>query len=1449
MSGSSDWILEFMTWLADEVEPHLPGAGSLVGDILYGEVPEADEDDLYLLAEAYGAAAELLANAYGELAKAADGIIENWTAGDPLQFPERWYQYLEGLRSTAESMGDLQEGVNAFALQVELMKFMVGINLMILAISLVIIIIALIPSGGTSAGGVPGVIGTAQAGIQAARALVTKAITSISIRAMLKALPTFVIREAVPTAARSALPVLVRTELPAVVRTSLPILVRTTLPNALRTALPALGRGSLSLLRNLPANLLRGILPRNVIARSVADRMATQAVRGMVGRSLLRSLEREAGATALTQRGRALIRQQLARELEEQLAGNFGARVAARSAESHVARLAAGELAQQVTRATLGREAAGMAANVSFRDELARYLGTRMVMGAGIMGGGNLLGQFLQVADGHRAPGAVDFGEAGLYAAQGVMFGAGMWGSPLGHVIGGGIAGGTFALGTETYDHFVEGEAFSWSDVAAGAGHGAAAGGVFGTLSHVQTSVRPLPLKIGQEVVAVPGEHGRIGMLAHDAGARTAVGIDVAGRGTFTARFGGEGFKPTEIVRMDAKGDVIVRLPGDTSTSHGGGDGGPPQSTRVPGSPVHGGPGTRVPEVLHPETHRPADGAAQPPRSGVTPSAHPEHGPPGGAPERPGGHPLASAGAEAGEPPTPRSIEQGTVRMEDHPNYPHVVQDLGDLGYSLVVRTTGDPHVVIRHVYDQSRQLAAVEHEVHVQRGMRYLDLEHELDHVRQMTDPRRFPDGPLPTEIVGKPKIIPPQLKNWQNAIVEYHVRLTEFIRLAERGVDPEILVKHMSGVDEWRGIYQKTGIDGGRASKQVAWTREHFPDIRDLEVRTNELRSGRGPEPGRPIALERGPASTNDDGGLLQKSAGAPSDGDGPPRPPGDGLPHLPEDGGAIPPQPSPDPAGPAPPHEAPHDPAPLASLEEPIGADVPVVDADQVSFRDVAPAQPAEPRALTPEWVRDTLAAPKMPEQIVRWVREHLMEPAEDGTMVPKSAVEIDATIARLQAEAAQAVAVRPASGPDAPSPAPDTPSAGEPGHDGGSRGPHSPAVGAVADRLGISDPTALEALDRAYHVAYEYSAPFIVDVAQRMLTDLRMDVAHNPETVVVFVGRDGHSLAVALERLDPDFFHSHGKEVVLSRALVESAVLDVEQNLEVGYPQLSDFRQAAGKVDPADIPGARARLTEYLQSRGIPVGEEGSKLVLIDTSYKGTVQELLAALYPETSFTGRYAFFGESPLDPHPGSKVGYAVNLRVPDSNSGRPVSTLLGDPALTFSHQDAIGSIEETLHGGLGSPRGFGSDSVPLQRPQHLEPDPLKGLNPAKVAPPFTDPLVREAVKDINLIAVLNFAEHIVAVRESGGDWLGELNHGSHRYRDQIRNWIANSGRADPVFVEVMDSFVRRADKAVVARLADLLQRSDRTPEQILDTWRRYDQLPTLDERKAFVDSLSADQP
>jgi hypothetical protein len=199
------------------------------------------------------------------------------------------------------------------------------------------------------------------------------------------------------------------------------------------------------------------------------------------------------------------------------------------------------------------------------------------------------------------------------------------------------------------------------------------------------------------------------------------------------------------------------------------------------------------------------------------------------------GQQMLETGWKTGEQATPDAIRQGTVRMEDHPDFQQVKSDLASRGFEL--RDGDSARVVIREVLNQDGDVVRVERYVLMPKGSRFLDLEHEVGHVRQLTE--NFAGKPPPTErVIEMPdgsiraaKDLGGVLNTWQNSILEYHNRLDEFLRLQARGVDEALLKEHAQGVAKWR----KEAIGQGmtRGITKPTWTAEHVPDLQSLSNR----------------------------------------------------------------------------------------------------------------------------------------------------------------------------------------------------------------------------------------------------------------------------------------------------------------------------------------------------------------------------------------------------------------------------------------------------------------------------------------------------------------------------------------------------------------------------------------------------------------------------------------
>ncbi|RKN32908.1 WXG100-like domain-containing protein [Micromonospora musae] len=703
MSDSDHALAEILEWFSD-LEAAIPGVRSTVGEILIGKIPESDIGAVYDLADTWADATEALGTFYEEAAHAADGILNNWSGdGASAAFAEQWYKYIESLAGSVDTLASMEQAVQSYGLQVELMKFMALIGLIMLAVSLFMLVAAAIPSLGLSTAGIPGAFAACRAAIGAAASNAMRAIGSISVRAALAEATALVTR---------ALPTLVRTQLPNLVRTQLPRLVTTQLPNLIRHELPTLMRHTLpTLLRQGGTTFARGVLPRNVIARSVADRMAGQWLRSATNRELLRQLGREAGLESRRLAGRGLLaaRNQLAKEIEEQLLRKFGARVgtdlAGRAAGTSLTRMAGNEVFEQVSREALGQYAAREIAATTFSRELAKYVGTRVAFGAGFMGAGDLLGQMYQIAGGERA--SLDLGQLGMSTLQGGVFGASMFGGITGHIVGGGVVGAGMSAATLAAQGKLDLTNITGANVTEilhGGAEGAKAGAIFGAQNKMEAVNVGSTLRIGHDVVVLPegigafdradglqvtySEHGASWQRVDGSGTRIDGG-SIGADGTVLSRDSTQSPAPHvvdgDVIRSEpsAPHTPLAQLPstdvpqrtnlvGGTGGGDGGGGGGGP---RQPAHPTSGGrtgdvgirttdPSRPVGELTRPTTDHSAPVADRTPTDASPQRPTPDSAPPGDRTPTDGG-PTGDRGPEG-----PSTRETAPDRIGDDPSRP-----------------------------------------------------------------------------------------------------------------------------------------------------------------------------------------------------------------------------------------------------------------------------------------------------------------------------------------------------------------------------------------------------------------------------------------------------------------------------------------------------------------------------------------------------------------------------------------------------------------------------------------------------------------------------------------------------------------------------------------------------------------------------------------------------------
>jgi hypothetical protein len=324
----------------------------------------------------------------------------------------------------------------------------------------------------------------------------------------------------------------------------------------------------------------------------------------------------------------------------------------------------------------------------------------------------------------------------------------------------------------------------------------------------------------------------------------------------------------------------------------------------------------------------------------------------------------------------------------------------------------------------------------------------------------------------------------------------------------------------------------------------------------------------------------------------------------------------------------------------------------------------------------------------------------------------------------------------------------------------------------AVAQAAAAVGLTDQAGLAAVAEAYEVVRDHIAPMVVSVAMDMLVDFRQQVAANPDHKIVFVGRDGHALALVVQELDQAFFAESCREVVIPRSVGMLAILDAESEGAARFPD--SFRWKFSGRQP-DFTDARQDLHEHLMSRGVPTAP-GSSITIVDSSFKGTVQEMLAALYPDIDFQGAYIWHGPTRGDPHPGTKRGYLQETTTPP-----------GDIWGTVTY-------EYSMRGSWTSPTGYRPDGTPIQIPIRADSDPRHKINRDGIAPRYWDATVRDAIMEANQQAAVDYARHIASVPDPSPELEAGVPGVQTRYRLLVPRQTANH----VCFVPDLPGFVRR---------------------------------------------------
>jgi len=203
---------------------------------------------------------------------------------------------------------------------------------------------------------------------------------------------------------------------------------------------------------------------------------------------------------------------------------------------------------------------------------------------------------------------------------------------------------------------------------------------------------------------------------------------------------------------------------------------------------------------------------------------------------------LLNTSAKIGEDPTEETIRIGTVRMKEHPDFEELRTFLSesDVVIEEIEDVTNDVGYTEKIVLNATNQKIRTEKILEWHPEMRFLDLEHERDHIKQFEENL---NGEYCTHLVQeKPQglqTITNSNLGWlnksQRAFLEYDVRKTEVLRLKERGASKTLMREHIEGLeDAYNDLWYETGkLRDSKKRKFKKWQNEHFPDFEYIDIK----------------------------------------------------------------------------------------------------------------------------------------------------------------------------------------------------------------------------------------------------------------------------------------------------------------------------------------------------------------------------------------------------------------------------------------------------------------------------------------------------------------------------------------------------------------------------------------------------------------------------------------
>lgn len=203
---------------------------------------------------------------------------------------------------------------------------------------------------------------------------------------------------------------------------------------------------------------------------------------------------------------------------------------------------------------------------------------------------------------------------------------------------------------------------------------------------------------------------------------------------------------------------------------------------------------------------------------------------------------MVNTSAKIGEQATAETIKWGTVKMQLHPKFNEIIQFLKDKNVKIieVENIVEDVAYMELHVFDLQNNLIRTEKTLFWHPEMRFLDLEHEIDHIIQFEKNLNGKYSTITSLLKRAGVEVDRELPHLgfttklQKAFLEYEVRTREVFRLKERGIDKLVMEEHLEGLKDAYNTFNDLfpGHPKDRF-KFESWRKEHFPDYEPFDFK----------------------------------------------------------------------------------------------------------------------------------------------------------------------------------------------------------------------------------------------------------------------------------------------------------------------------------------------------------------------------------------------------------------------------------------------------------------------------------------------------------------------------------------------------------------------------------------------------------------------------------------